>query len=84
MTERQKTLFDLELSRRLALGWQVVSDGPSGISLTGPQKNRSQTTLGYVLGVLLLPIGGVGILFLLAAYFDDRLAKPETVFIRRG
>ncbi len=60
MTEVQKTLFDLALSRRLALGWTVVSDGPTGISLIAPKKIRDQTKLGYVLGVLLLPVGGPG------------------------
>lgn len=83
MTEVQQTLFDVAVSRRLSLGWQVVSDGPTGISLIAPKKNRDQIKLAYALGLFLLPMRGLGLLFLLAAFLDDKLTKPETVFIRR-
>jgi len=77
-------MFEQELDVYLAHGWNVVSDGPSGIVLARKKKMTTTTRMGYAFGVLMLPFRGFGLLFLIAAFIDDLHTKPETVFIRRG
>jgi hypothetical protein len=75
--------FDEQLRAYLRDGYEVVSDGPSGVQLRGPKKMRRQTKVAMILGAVLTLAYGIGLVLLLFAMIDHAMAKPPTVFLPR-
>ena len=65
-------------------GWQVVSDGPSGVQLVGKKRLKTQTKIAYAVGFLTVPVYGVGLVILTAAFIDQLMTKPPTIFLSRA
>jgi hypothetical protein len=72
-----------ELNTLLGAGWNIVSDGPSGIQLQR-KKMKGLDKACLILGGVLIFAYGIGLFFILIALIDYFfLTKPETLFVPR-
>ena len=77
--------FDAQLAAHLRAGWQIVSDGPSGVQLQGPKKMAGLDQAALVLGVLTFWIYGIGFIFIAIALIDYLVfTKRPLVFLPRS
>lgn len=74
-----------DLPGLLATGWEVVSDGPSGVKLQGERTMRLLDKLALAVGVVLLPFWWVAGAVLVGIAVIDYLALTprKTVFLQR-
>ena len=76
--------FRKEFDHLLASGWEVTSEGPSGIQLAGTKQMRGLDKACLVFGVCTLIFWGIGLIFILIAVLDYALmTKRPTKFLVR-
>lgn len=66
-----------EIAGLVARGWEVISDGPSGVQLRAPRKIKSLDVVSFVLGLASFTLGfltpmayGIGAVLILLALLD--------------
>jgi len=65
-------------------GWLIVSDGLSGAQLQKPKVMRRLDKICLVIGVITIPIYGLGLFLVLLALLDYAyFTKQETMFLPR-
>ena len=67
----------------MAAGWKITSDGPSGTQLEEPKRMNKREGLSILLGVMLIPFFGIGLLVIGAAVVDHFMRKPSVRFFSR-
>jgi hypothetical protein len=76
--------FDQAVRAYSEAGWEVVSDGPTGIKFKGPKKMRGLDKACLVFGFLTCWLYGIGLIFIGLAMLDYWfLTKPPTIFLNR-
>jgi len=76
--------FDSELRSFVDKGWEIVSDGPSGVQLKAPKAMTGMDKACCVFGFLTLIFWGIGLIFILIAVLDYAFfSKQETKFLPR-
>lgn len=82
-TEKLLT-FDEAVKAYHAAGWEVVSDGPTGVKFQGPKKMRGLDKACLIFGLLTFWLYGIGLIFIALAMLDYwLLTKPPTIFLNR-
>lgn len=77
--------FNSELKGYVDSGWDIVSDGPSGVQLKAPRKMKGLDKGCLVVGAVLIVAYGVGLLLIAIALVDYYVLTPrETKFLPRG
>jgi len=67
-----------------AAGWQITSDGPSGVQVLGPKKMRTLDSICLILGIIGLFAYGLGLFLILIAVIDYAyFTKREQRFLQR-
>jgi hypothetical protein len=84
LKQRAIRYHEAELDQLIKEGWKIVSDGPSGVQLSGPKKMHGADQLCLVFGILTFWIYGLGFIFIVIAMLDYWfMTKPEMKFLRR-
>lgn len=85
MSAEDETLtFDEAVKAYGEAGWEVISDGPTGIQFQGPKKMKGLDKACLVFGFLTFWLYGIGFIFIGLAMLDYWfLTKPETIFLTR-
>jgi hypothetical protein len=77
--------FESKLQARLNAGWEVISDGPTGVQLRAQRKMKLLDKLCLIFGaVMLVFVWPLGLLCILVAIIDYYvLTKQQTEFLKR-
>ena len=75
--------FNSHLQGYLDDGYEIISDGPSGVQLRGPKVMKTQTKVALVIGAVLVLAWGLGLIIVLFALIDYAMTKQPTAFLRR-
>lgn len=76
--------YSATLAKLMSLGWQMVSEGPSGAQLKQPKKMMLQTKLVIIIGALCgLFTFGLSLLLVAVAVVDYAIQKDPAHFLSR-
>jgi len=67
----------------MSAGWKITSDGPSGTQLEEPKRMNKREGFSILVGVILIPFFGIGLLVIGAAVIDHMMRKPSVRFFSR-
>jgi hypothetical protein len=83
--EESDTLdFDGELRGYIENGWEIMSDGPSGVQLRAPKTMKGLDKACLVFGILTVIFWGIGLFFIFIAVLDYAFfTERDSVFIPR-
>lgn len=82
---KPKPTVDEQVAAAVKEGYQIASDGPTGIQLVKPKKMTLGDKLCLIFGVLTCWIFGIGLFFILIAALDYWFfTKAKTKFIARA
>jgi hypothetical protein len=85
MKQEQRNLtFDEAVKAYNEAGWEIMSDGPTGIKFQAPKKMKGLDKACLVFGILTFWFYGLGLIFIVIALIDYcLLTKPESIFLNR-
>lgn len=76
--------FQQQIADLVALNWEVISDGPTGVQLRAPKKIKVIDLLCFIVGLPMIIFYGLGLILIGLGLIDYYvLTKAETKFLPR-